>query len=979
MMCGWYPRRPITCSVVVVVLLAGAGCGPARRDEGPKAEDEGGAASAPAIRVSAPEADDSQSADPPRSSSSMPDIVAMVKAEKPVDVEETPVAAGEEYAEIRLREQQGDREEAARLYLEYADAHRGTPGAAAALFRIAYELAPRHRSQSPEPSSFEAVGRIALRMAEENPSHPLTVRTLDMFATEFLRYGQAVKTTPENWTRVCRAAAILAGRYPKDVRGPRRLGELAYALALADESKPRAMEVYRLLSEWPHEAWDSRLKAYKALHDEALARGKNAEAQEIALRAANECAGKTFIDCYARPEKPGRGKDTPWERTMDGGLVSSGDVLLSPPRWNTGDRYFYEIKSEAYDRRLKQWNERSLRSYRPGGRRPEAYAVYVLGRAPGGMCYAVSNAGHAASGSPGSSRGGRAFATSSFAFPGEAGREGPRPQSLMFMPRFPVREGVSLVPFEWIGLVRQEAREHEGKIVVTIEAPRTLWKQTWSEGEPWWDEASVEYESSDYRGAWCPSPYDVDPGWGMRRHRLRAVRTKDLGDAVPPSAAEIEKSALKGYRHRPPNDEIAAFLLERAEKHFSGEALAILQAQLLGKPYRRGGRDERAKADKPEPVTKPRAADRRFAGFVLRTLWHPPEKEKARWPNKVLIDRGCLHVMGLNNWHWRVSADGELLESARWSGRAEMVRVDYRGTGRVEIGLAGETTFVREADRIVALDSQGREVWRHQVRTDLPAEGNRRHGLPFLADPRLVRVEDRDLIVCGVGHRTVGIGMGVWYSPLGGGILALNTQGEKVYGNQLGYCEELELLERPGQSPVIVAILVRVSYVGNRYRPEESPFLSAFDALTGQELWRADLPSEKDRSLLRRFGTRRLFIAEERGRQPFVVVNAERATIFALDGTKIGQAEGVWAAGLSDLDSDGKAEIIGYRSKRTHDRGGQLVVTDLNGKTLWTGPKGRWQYQGAEDLDNDGWKELLAIREGVCRAVAVFGRAPEER
>jgi len=61
------------------------------------------------------------------------------------------------------------------------------------------------------------------------------------------------------------------------------------------QGKNRALEVYRLLVDWPKGGWNERAAAGKALHDEFLAKGNIDEARELAKKVLLECAGKAEL------------------------------------------------------------------------------------------------------------------------------------------------------------------------------------------------------------------------------------------------------------------------------------------------------------------------------------------------------------------------------------------------------------------------------------------------------------------------------------------------------------------------------------------------------------------------------------------------------------------------------------------------------------------------------------------------------------
>jgi hypothetical protein len=549
------------------------------------------------------------------------------------------------------------------------------------------------------------------------------------------------------------------------------------------------------------------------------------------------------------------------------------------------------------------------------------------------------------------------------------------------MPRFPVKAGVAILPFEGIGLVRQKAETEGAKVVVTIEAGGTLWRQTWSEGALWWDEAAVEYRAFSWGGAWAPGPYDVDPGWSVGQYRLRAVRTTEVGEAVVPSSEEIEKGALQNIFLRPPQEELRRFVLGRLEKYFSGEELGRLQVWHFGPEYGPPRKGTTRRAEGPVEQVQPVASDPRFEGFVTRLLCR---HEGMVSPTAVRAERQeqrtILVVSDINRVEHRLTLDGQHLESRTTAG-PEAGPVRYQpGERRIEIGRRGETTFCREADRIFALGKDGRELWRHQVPANaVVTEGRHDNvGLPLLSSPQLVRWKDSEFIICGIGQRTVQIGMGISYQPAGGGVLALGFDGKVMYDLGKEYCEELLVVDREQAPPMAVGLFARATPTKGGFAFDHQPFLAAVDATTCEELWRADLPVEPDRYHLDTWDVQRLRAAVGRAGPTGIILSTGDTRIFGLDGKALGMIGGFWTVGAADFDSDGELELVGYTEKPRYGQCGRLGIASasLGGRTLWTGPPGRWECSQIVDLDGDGWMEILAVRVDTPRAVAVFGKRP---
>jgi len=92
----------------------------------------------------------------------VPDLVAMVKAQKPPEVMEIVKEDGDpEVADLYRRLQQGDLDEALRLLQELAAAHPGTPKACAALFQIARVLSRGRERNGATPEDLRRITAIA--------------------------------------------------------------------------------------------------------------------------------------------------------------------------------------------------------------------------------------------------------------------------------------------------------------------------------------------------------------------------------------------------------------------------------------------------------------------------------------------------------------------------------------------------------------------------------------------------------------------------------------------------------------------------------------------------------------------------------------------------------------------------------------------------------------------------------------------------
>ena len=1047
----------------------------------------------------------------------VPDLVAMIKAERPVAIAGT--SAGRDKARsgvlraIRQRQSQGDRREAMRLYRVLAGKYRGTPEAAEALFAVVRWRVPRHAGRSAAPADLAPIGEVALRLAEENPDHHLTVRTLDMYLSESLKAmgleylhssrglywsGKAklasVPYAPssEEWQRIFRCAAILSGRHPGDERGPKCLLGVAGALTPSPRAKATVTGLYRLVSEWP-DAWDLRFRAYKALHDQAMDRGEVVRAGEIALRAATACAGRTSPLLRRQPTDaaPGSRPDTPWQKTLAEGVPSDGRILLRRPKWTEGARLVFRVSELKRQGSSDEWHPE--RSTSQGGRRD--LVAYLLRRGPGDVFVAVASAGSIPRGSvhPFHHRGNRLY----LPLLGRPDTVCVHGTSLLFLPRFPVREGVGIFPCDGISLARQEARTVGDRVVVRILAGRkTVWRQTWAPDELWWDEAELEYESFEYQEAQIPGLYDVDPGWGLGTHVRRIRRTTETDGQGLPSALELERMACERLHPLSVNAELRPAILSQLPKLFTGEKLARLQASWQGKPDpsmsrkadmereefrivesllaqrdasgalakldarktwpthhdlalllrakallvlgkpregaeilrwtpRRGPvacaeahllesraweecgehgralsavhgllRDHVGSTEAAAARTTMRRLNRHegrlnearerdpYFEFCLRSLWHPRTGHGE--PYGVRVDRSdgaaVLSVWDHNRRRWRISPDGQELDPPEIvnSPRPGQRRWGH-ASARIEICRKGEAVYVREADRLVAEDPDGKEIWRHTVVSKFPDDvGQHSRGLPRLTDPTMIHCPGGDRIVCGIGHRTVMIGMGIYYRPLGGGLLVVDLAGKLVYQKEAGYCEALAAVSRKGRSPMVVGLFLKRDLSAKRRELKGEWFVAAFDAWTGEGLWKTTVLNREERYRQWRHAKPLLLLSGNTGSRR-IAVSLGDLTLLDLEGYQVGAKEGVEAQEVADIDRDGIEEIIGCRRKSHYDRAGRLYILDPSGETRWESPPGRWSVCCIEDLDGDGWEELLALREYPCRAVAIFGKFPTER
>jgi hypothetical protein len=453
---------------------------------------------------------------------SLPDIPALIGAETPVTVaSEDRRTPDPDLTAIRLRHEQGDRGEAFRRFVAYADAHRGSPWAAEALFESARSLLGEY--QAPDRQDLERIGTIALRMAEENREHPLTLRVLWMYVNESLRARNtqlsgrpSIEPHREEWSRVFRAAAILAGRYPEDRRSNEALLSVAGVLAAA--GRPEAAGLFRRVAESAAPA-DLRFRAFRILHDAAFARGDVGEAQRTAELAARECAGKNDPPRWRPREEKDEGP-SPWADVLLVGIPSRGPALLERPEWRSGASVFIRFSRRERLERDGRWVLES-----PPERLSE---IGSLDAGPEGAVVCARPVFE--------------FRSPCMAVLGETSLAPPGPDSLAFVPRFPVREGEEIFPYAG-ALLRQSARAEGEGVRVQIDAGSFRWIQHWPPGGSWWERGGVLIVA-DIAGedplAFHEGTLDLPGlpghrrGWLVGDHRL--LRQGDRGPRPIPAA-----------------------------------------------------------------------------------------------------------------------------------------------------------------------------------------------------------------------------------------------------------------------------------------------------------------------------------------------------------------------------------------------------------------------------------------------------------
>jgi hypothetical protein len=207
---------------------------------------------------------------------------------------------------------------------------------------------------------------------------------------------------------------------------------------------------------------------------------------------------------------------------------------------------------------------------------------------------------------------------------------------------------------------------------------------------------------------------------------------------------------------------------------------------------------------------------------------------------------------------------------------------------------------------------------------------------------------------------------------MGGGFRVLDLKGNLVLEKEVGYCEALTLVSRTGKSPVVVGFFFKPNDPGKTmiWNKKGKQFLAGFDVTTGKKLWEKEL-SDSEKPYW--FPQHRLLFTATCGDDSNCILFSPKSTqIYTPDGKQLTKIPKIGIEMLVDFNGDGSDEIVFCKKKQSYDKGGQLSIVDLKGRVLWESPEGVWRVCCAEDLDNDGWRELLAIRLRPSTKVAVF-------
>ncbi len=1026
---------------------------------------------------------------------SVPDITGMIRAEKPVQVDSSKADRSptvDSFLDgIRWRKQHGDYKEAVRLCQEFADRNRGTPAAALALDEIMNTYNSNLDGRKLDATYIALYGRTALRMAEEHPGYSRTAEALGAYISrslDGLEYHM-IEPSQEEWRCIFKAGAIFAGRYPSTSNAPTCIFRIAKALYPVSESRTIALDLLKLVSKWGL-AFDARVQAYKALHDHACQAGDLSEAGRLAEEAAKECAGRTSCRYWDAPNEWGgeeRRHDSPWGKVAEQGIEQNGRVLIERPEWSRDLVYIFSTREEFRQETGDRWMQAEF----AGERWENKLIIATTPGSNGFPCIGYANRIVAGWGrqSTGSHFSGILSPL------GNPGIACPYRKSALFLPKFPVREGVEVFPCDRIGLVRQEAREEGGRIVVRIEIDRSsAWTQVWMPGEALWTEGRLDYEVQ--REGCSGEDYDEEFSAfrGSMNRRFIAARPGGTGRENSHVTTELQKSVLamldswyvdsrihdyveekarslfsaielagffETWKHESSSDirneeqvdkalvkeadarmargdfrsVLAKLSVDRhwvsrlyemrnlkAKAYFSlGERLKALELLAL-LPAKGGLADPKARlievkallaegetgdalvaaievgldfkgtseAEEADGIAKDLSwrketmrcelASNPYKDFRLRNLWQPKrcrhfsdariEEMEGR---KALSVRSCDKRIILTNYGCEIEVPStDSNDMNRFS--------EYCSTAREEFWTGEGIVYFREADRIVAETTGGEEIWRHEVRPESLPEfiGHSQPGLTRLANPVLRNVGGKDLIFCGIGHRATSVGMGIHFMPFGGGILVLDKSGRKVWQTDQGYCKAMNFTNDGNGTNLLIGLFN--GCVKDKASNWSSPwFLEAINPLNGERIWRSFLKREKEPGWDHEWNEGKPILVLGRmldgKKHSVIVVSLGKAVWFFLgNGRQIALMDDFSAAFKTDFDSDGSDELVLHAKKETYERGGQLTITGATSNVLWVSSPERWNPVCAEDMDGDGWKELVATRDDSPDAVGVFGR-----
>ena len=384
-----------------------------------------------------------------------------------------------------------------------------------------------------------------------------------------------------------------------------------------------------------------------------------------------------------------------------------------------------------------------------------------------------------------------------------------------------------------------------------------------------------------------------------------------------------------------------------------------------------------------------------------RFAWTPPGYH--RWITGVRVETGVAGARIIvevrarrKGFAWSIDANGAAQRLPDVPGRTGLDDdVGDGDWGQVsaeprEIGSRKGRGFFHVADRISARDSQGNEVWRYTVPNAAEGELSPRwymypsrpghRGFPIVVDPGLVQRGAAARIVFGVRQRTVFFGMGVGHEPAGGSVAALEMDGRLAYQRDLGYCEQLLLLPRPGDAPLVVGLFVDMDPTTDEEKswddgPDKVRYwltlerqrwsVCALDAWTGETVWQAELPGST-----RHYGShdrRPLLSATTRGEARILINLGDSLFVLSRSGKEVARRETGEIAEIADLDADGTDELV-LRSTYSE----AVCVANQDGVALWTAPSDVGELYGVADLDGDGRQELIHGGDGKV-VVSGFG------
>jgi hypothetical protein len=693
------------------------------------------------------------------------------------------------------------------------------------------------------------------------------------------------------WDTVFETAARYVGRYPATPGAPRVLLALGYFLRQTPEGKAQAETVFQRLAAWPRDAYSERAIAYKMLHDFALERGDVAKATALAEEGMRECAGRLEYRDYAIEDWPKAEAGTPWAQFAKTGLTSEGEVLLEHPDW-PADFYlgFYSDVPDATSKRKED---------PPPTAMPETDVVIHLHKAVNGWDARLHTE--------------QRFYRSKGP---EARLDGMpefdyRTPNLLTLPRFPVRDGLEIVPLGDGKLMRQVVRRVEDRVVVTLSVvERWQSEQQWQPGEPWWTNATIGFVGLEMLPASGPTPYDWQSDFQHYRKYAGAVVQRQ---AAPPGAKDLAR-------------------LVKADEVPSPSVPA-------------------------QEVSAPAATTPWTSLFIEKTRWTPPDKPERGTRLKgiqPLENRSVLITVSYSFWVNAIDFSGVPI------GLTEEQRVLF--ASRNAFAKREDVLYTTNADRLQAQAMDEGIFWTYQVPLDpsttLPSE---KIDFPSIVNPTLIDGE-APFLFFGVRQRQKLV---EWDEPRGGGVIALGLDGSERYNrSDLGYVDAVTV-DTASPTPMAYALVQR--RVGEF---EQAHFVVALNPATGETLWEHHLYTLHDEFVR----TLDRSIALVRGTAPLLAVSLgimrggsysdypRSIRLYTLDGEPRGSIRKAVLNHVADFDGDGTDGLLIRRRPAGGDWDAEIVTPA--GEVLWQAPgKGdRWWVEAVGQFDAVPGADLV-VRE----------------